>query len=133
MNAHSQACSQGEKSPRKESQRGLRDAHSQTCSQGRKSRRKESKRGLMAARSQTCSQERRSPRKESQRGLMDDHSQTCSQGGRSPRKDKPARSDRVLTCSQTRIDQNESHKASEDMKNWILYLEIHQIRPSRGL
>ena len=62
----------------------------------------------MGARSQTCSQ----GRKESQRGLMDDRSQTCSQGGRSPRKDKPVRSDRVVTCSQTRRDQKESHKAS---------------------
>ena len=93
------------------------DAHSQACSQqGRRSPRKESQRGLMDARSQTCSQGRRSPRKESQRGLMDDRSQTCCQGGRSPRKDKPVRSGRVVTCSQTRIDQKESHTASEDIE-----------------
>ena len=66
----------------------------------------------MGARSQTCSQGRRSPRKEYQRGLMDDRSQTCSQGGRSLGKDKTVRSDRVVTCSQTRRDQKESHKAS---------------------
>ena len=123
---HFQTCSQG-RSPRKESQRGLMDDQSQTCSQGRRSPRKESQRGLMDARSQTCSQGRRSPRKESQRGLMDDRSQACSQGERSQRKDKPVRSDRVVTCSQTRRDQKESHKAIE-------YIEIGSIihKPTRS-
>ena len=103
------------------------DDHFQTCSQGRRSPRKESQRGLMDARSQTCSQGRRSPRKESQRGLMDDRSQACSQGGRSQRKDKPVRSNRVVTCSQTRRDQKESHKAIE-------YIEIGSIihKPTRS-
>ena len=84
MDAHFQACSQGERSLRKESQRGLMDAHSQACSQGR-----------------------RSPRKESQRGLIDGPSQCCSQGQRSSRKKvtkKTARSDLVVACSQTRRD-----------------------------
>ena len=103
------------------------DDHFQTCSQGRRSPRKESQRGLMDDRSQTCSQGRRSPRKESQRGLMDDRSQACSQGGRSQRKDKPVRSDRVVTCSQTRRDQKQSHKAIE-------YIEIGSIihKPTRS-
>ena len=57
----------------KESQRGLMDAHSQACSQGERSPRKESQRGLRDADSQTCYQGK-SPRKESQRGLMDAHS-----------------------------------------------------------
>ena len=104
MDDRSQTCSQGRRSPRKESQRGLMDDRSQTCSQGRRSPRKESQRGLMDDRSQTCSQGRRSPRKESQRGLMDDRSQTCSQGRRSPRKEsqRGLMDDPSQTCSQGR-------------------------------
>ena len=109
------------------------DARSQTCSQGRRSQRKESQRGLMDARSQTCSQGRRSPRKESQRGLMDARSQTCSQGGRSPMKDKSVRSDRVVTCSQTRRDLKRKPQGFRGYRNWIRSSEIDQIRPSRGL
>ena len=93
-----------ERDPQKRVSKRTNGCSLSACSQGKRSPRKESQRGLMDALSQTCSQGRRSPRKESQRGLMDDRSQTCSQGGRSPRKDKPVRSDRVVTCSQTRID-----------------------------
>ena len=61
----------------------------------------------------------RSPRKDPQEPRqMDAPSQTCSQGTRSSRKKvtkKTAGSDRVVTCSQTRRDQKESHKASEDI------------------
>ena len=52
---------------------------------------------------------------------------TCSQGGRSQRKDKPVRSDRVVTCSQTRRYQKESHKA-------IAYIETGSVihKPTRS-
>ena len=97
----------------------------QTCSQGRRSPRKESQRGLMDAHSQACSQGERFPRKESQRGLRDAHSQTCSQTRRDlKRKPQGFRGYKNWIhqirpshdLCQTRIDQKESHKASEDIE-----------------
>ena len=76
----------------------------------------------------------RSPRKDPQEPRqMDARSQTCSQGERSSRKKvtkKNARSDRVVTCSQTRRDLKRKPQGYGGYKNWIHYSEIHQIRPS---